>query len=226
MEEDQELSQAILTMTEADWLSSADPLLLMGLLEGVVRNGEVSDRTIRLFACACSRRLWHMLTEDARRDVLLAERFVDGQASEEELSARCREVDLADVGRDGPGGPAVARCCVLYGIWDGGHYRDEYWQEVKKAVGDERGTEEGAARSALLRDIFGNPFRHVPFDPGCRTRSTVGIASKMYEERDFVGMPVLADALEETGCVHADILTHCREPDVHVRGCWVVDLLL
>jgi hypothetical protein len=48
----------------------------------------------------------------------------------------------------------------------------------------------------------------------------------MYEERDFAGMPILADALEEAGCNNADILAHCREPGVHVRGCWVVDLLL
>ena len=39
-------------------------------------------------------------------------------------------------------------------------------------------------------------------------------------------MPVLADALEEAGCQDAIILNHCREPGGHVRGCWVVDLLL
>jgi hypothetical protein len=39
-------------------------------------------------------------------------------------------------------------------------------------------------------------------------------------------MPNLADALQEAGCETADILTHCREPGVHVRGCWVVDLVL
>jgi hypothetical protein len=38
-------------------------------------------------------------------------------------------------------------------------------------------------------------------------------------------MPILADALEEAGCDNADILAHCREPGVHVRGCWVVDLI-
>ena len=39
-------------------------------------------------------------------------------------------------------------------------------------------------------------------------------------------MPILADALEEAGCDHADILTHCRGDSPHVRGCCVVDLLL
>ena len=35
-----------------------------------------------------------------------------------------------------------------------------------------------------------------------------------------------ADALEEAGCDNIDILLHCREPGTHVRGCWVVDLVL
>ena len=48
----------------------------------------------------------------------------------------------------------------------------------------------------------------------------------MYDDRDFAAMPILADALEEAGCDNADILAHCRAPGVHVRGCWVVDLVL
>jgi hypothetical protein len=36
----------------------------------------------------------------------------------------------------------------------------------------------------------------------------------------------LSDAREEAGCTNADILNHCRQPGEHVRGCWVVDLLL
>jgi hypothetical protein len=39
-------------------------------------------------------------------------------------------------------------------------------------------------------------------------------------------MPILADALQDAGCDHADILDHCRGDGPHVRGCWVVDLLL
>lgn len=42
----------------------------------------------------------------------------------------------------------------------------------------------------------------------------------------WVVLPILADALEEAGCTDADILAHCRGPRSHVRGCWVIDLLL
>jgi hypothetical protein len=49
---------------------------------------------------------------------------------------------------------------------------------------------------------------------------------QMYDSRDFTDMPILADALEEAGCTDSNILMHCRGPGPHVRGCWVVDLLL
>jgi hypothetical protein len=78
----------------------------------------------------------------------------------------------------------------------------------------------------LLRDIFGNPFRLVAFDPAWRTHTTTGIAAKMYADRNFSAMPILADALEEAGCDSVDVFLHCREPGTHVRGCWVVDLVL
>jgi hypothetical protein len=49
----------------------------------------------------------------------------------------------------------------------------------------------------------------------------------MYESRKFGAMPILADALQDAGCDSEDILHHCRDNDqLHVRGCWVVDLVL
>jgi hypothetical protein len=78
----------------------------------------------------------------------------------------------------------------------------------------------------LLRDIFGNPFRPVAFDPEWRTSTAVALARGMYEARDFAPMPVLADALQDAGCEGPDILAHCRGPGPHARGCWVVDLVL
>lgn len=52
------------------------------------------------------------------------------------------------------------------------------------------------------------------------------LARTIYDERRFDRMPILADALEEAGWDHADILAHCRGPNDPVRGCWVVDLML
>ncbi len=48
----------------------------------------------------------------------------------------------------------------------------------------------------------------------------------MYDARDFGAMPILTDAIQDAGCNNADILAHYRSEGPHVRGCWVVDLVL
>jgi hypothetical protein len=82
----------------------------------------------------------------------------------------------------------------------------------------------------LVRDIFGNPVRPLPsLDHSLLTwnAGTVPkLAQAIYEERRFADLPILADALEEAGSTNADILDHCRQPGEHIRGCWLVDLLL
>lgn len=81
-------------------------------------------------------------------------------------------------------------------------------------------------RNHLLRCVFGNPFRPVVFDPKWWSETATALAAGIYEERAFDRLPILADALEEAGCDHADVLAHCRGSGPHARGCWVVDLVL
>src|SRR5262249_35215360 len=78
----------------------------------------------------------------------------------------------------------------------------------------------------LLRDIFGNPFRPNAIDQSWLTPRVKTLAKAIYDDRSFGGLPILADALEEAGCTNANILDHCHKPGEHVRGCWVVDLVL
>jgi hypothetical protein len=79
---------------------------------------------------------------------------------------------------------------------------------------------------AWLRDIFGNPFRPASIDPAWQTSTVVSLAQAIYDDRAFDRMPALADALEDGGCDNQGILGHCRSGSQHVRGCWVVDLVL
>ncbi|MBA4190252.1 MAG: hypothetical protein C0467_19885 [Planctomycetaceae bacterium] len=82
-------------------------------------------------------------------------------------------------------------------------------------------------QAALVREVLGNPFSPVAFDPAWLTDTVILLARQMYESRDFSAMPILADALQDAGCEHTDVLTHCRdEKQVHVRGCWVLDLVI
>jgi hypothetical protein len=85
---------------------------------------------------------------------------------------------------------------------------------------------ESAAQLQLLDDVFGNPFRNVRLNRKWLTSTVVTLARQMYDSRDFGAMPILADALQDAGCNSADILDHCCGPGSHVRGCWVVDLVL
>ena len=98
--------------------------------------------------------------------------------------------------------------------------------EALIAAAEREQNAEKEKQAFLLSDIFGNPFRPTPFDATWLTPTVVQLAQGNYDDRAFDRLPVLADALEEAGCTDADILSHCRSEGPHVRGCWVVDLIL
>lgn len=91
---------------------------------------------------------------------------------------------------------------------------------------EESASEEQAAQCVLLRDVVGNPFRPVALDPSWLTPAVVSLARTIYEERAFDRIPEVADELEKAGCNDIGVLSHCREQGPHVRGCWLVDLIL
>jgi hypothetical protein len=81
-----------------------------------------------------------------------------------------------------------------------------------------------ARAHVLLRE---NPYHPVTADPAWLTSTVVSLAKGIWDEKAYDRLPILADALQDAGCDTDDVLTHCRDPkQVHVRGCWVVDLLL
>ncbi len=83
-----------------------------------------------------------------------------------------------------------------------------------------------ATEGDVIREVFGDPYRDATFTPEWRTDTVIALARQMYETREFSAMPILADALQDAECDNTDILDHCRGPGPHVRGCWVVDLVL
>lgn len=126
--------------------------------------------------------------------------------------------------RGDPHAPAViaARNATWAATWD---------ERVMPSDRTPRRAAYTAVQAALLRDIF-NPFQPSA-DASWFSGSVVALAQAAYEQRalpsghlDNGRLAVLADALEENGC-EAQVLGHLRDTDaVHVRGCWVVDLLL
>jgi hypothetical protein len=109
-------------------------------------------------------------------------------------------------------------------------YSAAAFADVKKEAWGVRRRAEMAIQSAIIRCITGSIFAPAP--PIGRDWFAWGggtvpkLAQSIYAERAFDRLPVLADALEDAGCTDHAILTHCRGPGPHVRGCWAVDLLL
>jgi hypothetical protein len=87
--------------------------------------------------------------------------------------------------------------------------------------------QEESRQPALLRDVFGNPFRPATVERSWlkwHEGTMVKMAQGIYDDLAFERLPILADALEDAGCDNADLLAHCRRGGEHVRGCWAVDL--
>jgi hypothetical protein len=88
---------------------------------------------------------------------------------------------------------------------------------------------ERKAQRDLFHCIFADPLGPVAVESAWLVHND-GIAPRLsqatYDERAFERLPILADALEEAGCADEQVLSHLRGPGPHVRGCWVVDLLL
>jgi hypothetical protein len=107
-----------------------------------------------------------------------------------------------------------------------------YWEDphsVELKASNEEREAESRWQADVVRCVFGNPFHKESLDPSWlawNDGTVVKLAQGIYDEQAFDRLPILADALEEAGCANADILGHCRQPGPHVRGCWVVDLVL
>jgi hypothetical protein len=210
-------------MTEAEWLASGDP---DKILKSLTSPGH---RKSRLFACACCRRVATLITLSGIKAIEVAEQFADGNATRDELlTANPRTAPSSQrraFGHTYESGDAVCSAIALWehpvGCWDASQWAAGATTDYPA---------ERAAQASLVRDIFGNPFRPRPtINPGWLTwndGTVVRVAQAIYDDRAFERMPILADALEDASCDDADILNHCRSGVEHVRGCWVVDLLL
>jgi len=228
-------------MTEAKWMACNDPQAMLEFLRG-----KVSDRKLRLFIFGCGRRVWHRLIDErSQKAVTVGERFVEGKATQEEREAAMTAVlrdrqEAAEADSPDSGAVDIAVASVSADMAAGvalaveGSYRQAYNDLIPSITEDADldsvwGAGVKEAKPSLvqtLRDIFGNPFRPVSLDPGWLTSTVQNLATAIYTHRAFDRLPILADALEDAGCTNADILTHCRQPGEHCRGCWVVDLLL
>jgi hypothetical protein len=229
-------------MTEDQWLKErGHPQGMVWALrqQGKLMRTKVGRRKLRLFACGCCRLLWGQMHDPRLREAVeAAERFAEGQGSKEELDSLHTTLRRLTWGAYQPGDPRVRERTAAAMAVATTHaqpfeaaitmtvYPDALaGRKLGKMKGDE-------ALCHLLRCVFGNPFRPVSLDPAWRTPGLRALAEAAYQERslpdgalDATRLGVLADALEDAGCAEVALVEHCRSPGLHVRGCWVVDLL-
>jgi hypothetical protein len=221
-------------MTEMEWQNQTHAQRMANYLKqcGLPRT-KAGRRKLRLFACGCCRVVWDILPDHTLRDaVLTAERFAEGLATKEELAAACTAVvrlrkDLGPFGSASTGVRVAIDMAVLAA--DPSAYVAAFYMTTAQISPDGPRAAE-AYVCHLIRCVFGNPFRSPTLYSSWRTATVVSLAQAIYDEGTFDRLPILADALadalEDAGCASADILSHCRRPGEHCRGCWVVDLLL
>ncbi|WP_052562161.1 hypothetical protein [Gemmata sp. SH-PL17] len=181
----------------------------------------VEQRKPGLLVLACFNLIWDELPDVCRDWVIAFGNEIEGRVADQ---IDDKWLDVLDYFRD-QNTPDGERRYALLNLSTGcemGCWSDDYYPDR----GDTVWAQAEAEHADVLRDIFGNPFRPVTLSPSSITSIAVALAAQMYESRDFSAMPILADALQDAGCDNDDILNHCRGPGPHVRGCWVVDLVL
>jgi hypothetical protein len=188
--------------------------------------GKVSDRKLRLFAVACCRQ-FHTSDEGFVQAIGIAEKYADGSGSKAGLRRARQAVKKVRHAQIDSGKEDWASYWLAEVTASESAFR-MVAAEIERLIGEGLVTPHRRILApAAVRCIFGPlPFRPVALDSAWRTSNVTALAQAIYDDRAFDRLPILADALEDGGCDNADILNHCRQPGEHVRGCWVVDLVL
>jgi hypothetical protein len=223
-------------MTEREWLEATHPREMLEFLRDSVT---LTERKGRLFAVACCRRVWNFLADGcSRQAVEEAERHAEGLVSTDALHRACKLA--VDARRQAPSRFTAAAVEAVDPALRARRSWERAARAVARGVAGRRcvawGTAERGAQAALVRDLFGNPYRPLPpLDPPLLSANdglVVQLARAAYDERllpeghlDPVRLTELADALEEAGAPE-EVLAHLRAPGPHWRGCWAVDHLL
>jgi hypothetical protein len=232
---------------ERGWLACSDPGSMLPLVQRIA-----SPRKARLLGVARCRRLWAFYRDPrSRRAVEAAERLADGDATEEERRQALADAEaaLAELRqRDGlstskefwflsaperaathllADDPAAVVGCGSDVAW----CLDFFGHPAAGALLATKERDE----VALLRELFGNPFRPLTIGPSLLTWNggiIVSLAQAAYDERqlpegtlDPARLAVLADALEEAGA-GPEIVEHLRGPGPHYQGCVGLDAVV
>ncbi len=232
-------------MTEAEWLKCADPQPMLEFLLG-----KATKRKECLFGVGCCQRVAHLFNgrtfwtlSDGKPYLPQPSRFLE---MTECIAEKPTFLYFGEYDQDFPDGysdeghASFAADAALYSLnaerastyasWAAsvasGGYQEHYGLAEEIVTNLPGYAMERAAQCALLRDIFGNPFRPTTLDSSWLNPAVKALAQIIYDDRTFDQMPILANSFVKSGCADPEILNHLRGSGPHVRGCWVVDLVL
>jgi len=219
-------------VTADEWESISDVQSLLNCSESAR-----SDRKLRLFCLACCQPILGYLDQPMSRAAIeFLERSVDIETelwpgipavrNEAKLAHNYLHIVMLQENEPAERERSLVRSLAAeaaHEVLDD----DATWAAASTSslVGRVIGKQFGEKHADLLREILGNPFRTVEFDPDWRTSNVVSMARGMYRTNDFAAMPILGDALQDAGCEETEILDHCRSAP-HVKGCWLIDRIL
>lgn len=220
----------------AAWWQASDPDQVVAVLNAM--NCKPSVRKWRLLACAIGQAAFDWCRNPWFRDALqLAYRWADDGDTPRGVKmcrAQLANVELPQI-FGGRGGPLPWYPSYEDYIFQQTQERERFaWISLaKRCVSDDSRLESNDVTpsnrplvSALLRELFPNPFVPLAWQPDWLTSTVRDLATHIYSTFEFGAMPILADALQDAGCDDEQILTHCRANKLHARGCWVLDAIL
>jgi hypothetical protein len=208
-------------MDAQTWQSCEDPRKMLEWLRGIA-----SSRKLRLFVVAFWRVWWDSWTDpgpDEEPDHEIIELL---EFTEQWAESGTRPATSISFGYGFKWHPLAAR-----NAFDAANWTIRQTAGSKARLDCMRYDAKDQLRAAalqarLLREIFGNPYTSMTVDAACLSPTVHNLAQTIYNGGDFSALPILADALEDAGCTDPAILEHCRGNGRHVRGCWLLDLLL
>jgi len=240
-------------MTQAEWLACTATYEMSRFLEGkaTLRKWRlvavaclrrvVSYRTVQVEFDNRSEPDWRAI-------IKVVEEFIEGRVDETRLARAhqtCRSgvfSSLTKPAHDFDSSDArlivhIAAIDSRYSVpdYEVGSQQHRFYCAKTEAPRNRAQAAEERAQCDIFRCVFGHIFSqdsilNEPIIKPVLLQWNDGIVRKIaqaiYDDRAFDHMPILADALEDAGCDNADMLMHCRSGGEHVRGCWVVDLLL
>ena len=202
-----------------------------------IKNNVPTKRLQRLFAVACCKNVQRFIADEKSLNAInVAELYADGQVTKEELFVAHRDARITDATKNlGRRSRSVSQAAFVSSAFAASFsatsdavnaanlaasYASITFYYTSYNVINYRSAEiksQGEILEAILQHNFNKNWKND---------TTTNLAKMIYDQKNWHDMPILADALEDAGCIDAEVLSYCRGKGLFFRGCKILDDLL